>query len=182
MEAMLALVLDLHGWRGPVAFAAAGIFTVVLLARLLSWAFSRRIVPIEPPAIQGYKSREEIAKGLREEPLADWLQRMNVTAPELKVRNGKLPAGLYYGNGFKRGVQGPRGGGPGPQGVPGCLLGPTGGDGGSGAEAFGGVDGSRPRCLRCMGAGKLVLEYPDIVTGKQLTEPCTRCRGTGLSL
>lgn len=95
MEAMLALVLDLSGWRGPVAFGSVGIFVVAALARFISWSSSRRRRRMW--LAEGYKSREDVRLALREENIEDWLEKMRSTPVEYKVSKPIPEAGLKGG-------------------------------------------------------------------------------------
>lgn len=95
MEAMLALAFNLSGWRGPVAFAAVGIFVVALVARLLRIAAARR--HRRAWLAEGYHSRDEVRSALREENIEDWLEKMRSTPPEFKVSKPIAQAGVKTG-------------------------------------------------------------------------------------
>lgn len=95
MEAMLALAFDLSGWRGPVAFAAVGIFVVAALARLMSVLSERRRRRVW--LSEGYKSREDVRIALREENIDDWLEKMRSTPHEFKVSKPIPEAGVRGG-------------------------------------------------------------------------------------
>lgn len=92
MLGLLAVALNLEGWRGPVVFLVVGIAAIVVFTRLLEWgsnglkARARRqaAAPAEPEAYGSYEERRAaLSEG---ENLDDWLDRVRVTPEDRKIK------------------------------------------------------------------------------------------------
>lgn len=95
MEAMLALAVNLQGWRGPVAYGALLIFVCVLLYRFAKMLPDYSTVTDQTPSwSKPYASYEEAMRGKTEEPLDDWMARMRLTPAHIKRPPVKAPAKL----------------------------------------------------------------------------------------
>lgn len=92
MLGLLAVALNLEGWRGPVVFLVVGIAGIVVFMRVLEWgsnglkARARRkaMAPAEPEAYGSYDERRAaLSEG---ENLDDWLDRVRVTPEDRKIK------------------------------------------------------------------------------------------------
>ena len=92
MLGLLAVALNLEGWRGPVVFLMVAVAAIVVFTRLLEWGSNRikaragrkAIAPAEP---KEYSSYEERRAALSEgENLDDWLDRVRVTPEDRKIK------------------------------------------------------------------------------------------------
>lgn len=89
MFVMLAVALNLAGWRGPVVFIVLAVSAIVVLTRLIEWGvkLAKRPKAIEIEGPKPYDSYETKRSALGDgENLDDWLDRVHVTPVAHKIK------------------------------------------------------------------------------------------------